>query len=76
MDDGGNEPTTGSGLRGRDVIGLGGVLVAAVVGGMVVGLLLDRVAGTEPLFAVIGVFVGIATAAAAFWIRVRAALRG
>jgi F0F1-type ATP synthase assembly protein I len=49
--------------------------VAAVVGGMVVGLLLDRVAGTEPLFAVIGVFVGIAAAVAAFWIRVRAAFR-
>jgi len=76
MDDGGNGPTTGSGLRGRDLIGLGGVLVAAVVGGMVVGLLLDHVAGTEPLFAVIGVFVGIVAAVAAFWFRVRSALRG
>lgn len=33
---------TESGLRGRDLIGLGGLLVGGVVGGMVVGLLVDR----------------------------------
>lgn len=76
MDDGGNEPTTGSGLRGRDLIGIGGLLVAGVVGGLVIGLLVDQVAGTEPVFAVVGVFVGIAVSVAAFWFRVRSALRG
>jgi F0F1-type ATP synthase assembly protein I len=75
MDDGGNEPSTGSGLRGRDLIGLGGLLVAAVVGGMVIGLLVDQVAGTEPLFAVIGIFVGIVAAVAGFWRRVKDALQ-
>jgi F0F1-type ATP synthase assembly protein I len=75
MDDGGNEPSTGSGLRGRDLIGLGAFLVGAVVGGMVIGLLIDLAAGTEPLFAVIGVFVGIVAAVAGFWRRVKDALR-
>jgi F0F1-type ATP synthase assembly protein I len=75
MDDGGNEPSTGSGLRGRDLIGLGGVLVAAVVGGMVIGLLVDQAVGTEPVFALLGIFVGIAAAAAVFWRRVKDALR-
>ena len=74
MDDGGNEPSTGSGLRGRDLIGLGGVLVGAVVGGMVIGLLVDQAVGTEPLFALLGIFVGIAAAAAVFWRRVKDAL--
>jgi F0F1-type ATP synthase assembly protein I len=75
MDHGGNGPSGGSGLRGRDLVGLGGLLVGAVVGGLVVGLVLDHFAGTDPLFTVIGVFVGIAGAAAAFWTRVKAALR-
>jgi F0F1-type ATP synthase assembly protein I len=75
MDDGGNEPSTGSGLRGRDLIGLGAFLVGAVVGGMVIGLLIDLAAGTEPLFAVIGIFVGIVAAVAGFWRRVKDALR-
>jgi F0F1-type ATP synthase assembly protein I len=75
MDDGGNEPSEGSGLRGRDLIGLGGFLVAAVVGGMVIGLLVDQAAGTAPLFAVLGIFVGIVAAAAGFWRRVKDALR-
>ena len=75
MDDGGNEPSTGSGLRGRDLVGLGGLLVAAVVGGMVIGLLLDQAAGTAPLFALLGIFVGIVAAAVGFWRRVKDALR-
>ena len=62
-------------LRGRDLAGLGGVLVAAVVGGMVIGLVVDDRAGTAPAGALIGIAVGIAAGAAAFWVRVRAALR-
>jgi hypothetical protein len=30
MGDGGNGPSAGSGLRGRDLIGIGGLLVGAV----------------------------------------------
>ena len=75
MDDGGNEPSEGSGLRGRDLIGLGGFLVAAVVGGLVIGLLVDQLAGTTPLFALLGIFVGIIAAVVGFWRRVKDALR-
>lgn len=62
-------------LRGRDLLGLGGILVAGVVFGLVSGLLIDKAAGTDPVFTLIGIFVGIALAGVAFWIRVRAALR-
>ena len=62
-------------LSGRDLAGLGGVLVAAVVGGLVVGLLLDNWWGTDPVFALVGVFVGIVVGCVAFFLRVRAALR-
>ncbi len=75
MDDGGSRPTTGSGLRGRDLIGLGGLLVAAVVGGLVIGLLVDQAAGTSPLFVLVGLLVGIVAGAVGFWVRIRAALR-
>jgi F0F1-type ATP synthase assembly protein I len=63
------------GLSGRDLIGLGGLLVAAVVAGTVLGLVLDRAAGTTPAFTMAGVFLGIAAAAAGFWLRVRGAMR-
>jgi F0F1-type ATP synthase assembly protein I len=66
---------TANGLRGRDLAGLGGVLVAAVVGGMVIGLVVDEQAGTSPVAALIGLFVGVLVGALAFWLRVRAALR-
>ncbi len=75
MDHGGNEPSTGSGLRGRDLLGLGGLLVAAVVGGLVIGLLLDNAAGTSPLFVLLGLLLGIVAGGVGFWARVRSALR-
>ena len=62
-------------LRGRDLAGLGGLLVAGVVGGMVIGLFVDDKAGSAPVGALIGIAVGIAAGAAGFWVRVRAALR-
>ncbi len=63
------------GLRGRDLVGLGGMLAGAVVVGLVVGLLLDHAAGTSPAFTLVGIALGIAAAAAGFWARVRSALR-
>lgn len=63
-------------LRGRDLVGLGGLLAGAVVAGTLLGLLIDSLAGTEPLFTVIGIGLGIATGAVGFWLRVRSALRG
>ena len=62
-------------FRGRDLAGLGGLLVAAVVGGMVIGLVVDNQAGTSPVGVLIGIAVGIAAGAVGFWLLVRSALR-
>lgn len=63
-------------LRGRDLIGLGGLLVGAVVGGLVLGVLLDRAADSSPAFTLAGIGVGILLGGVGFWLRVRTALRG
>ena len=63
------------GLRGRDLVGLGGMLAGAVVLGLVVGLLLDHAVGSSPAFTLVGIALGIAVGAAAFWARVRSVLR-
>jgi F0F1-type ATP synthase assembly protein I len=70
-----DEGTEGS-LRGRDLVGLGGLLVGAVVAGLVIGLLVDDKAGTSPTFTLVGVFLGIVAGCAGFALRVRSALRG
>ena len=57
-------------------MGLGGLLAGAVVAGTLLGLLIDSQAGTEPVFTLIGVGLGIVTGAIGFWLRVRSALRG
>ena len=63
------------GLRGRELVGLGGMLTGAVVVGLVVGLLLDHLAGSSPAFTLAGIALGIAAGAVGFWARVRSALR-
>jgi F0F1-type ATP synthase assembly protein I len=63
-------------LRGRDLIGLGGLLVGAVVAGLVLGYLLDEAVGSSPAFTLGGLFLGIVAGGVGFWLRVRAALRG
>ena len=57
-------------------MGLGGLLAGAVVAGTVIGLLIDDQAGTEPVFTVIGVGLGIVAGGIGFWLKVRNALRG
>ena len=64
-----------SGLSGRDLIGLGGLLVGAVVAGTLLGILVDNLADTTPVFTMVGVFLGIAAAGVGFWLRVRSAMR-
>ena len=64
-----------AGLRGRDLIGLGGLLAGAVIAGTVVGLLLDAAFDTSPVLTVLGVGLGIVAGGVGFWLRVRAALR-
>ncbi len=75
MPDPGADQSGDAGLRGRDLIGLGGLLAAAVIAGTLLGLVLDHVAGTEPAFTMAGVFLGVLAGGAAFWARVRAALK-
>ena len=72
-----DEPTepTEAGLRGRDLIGLGGFLAGAVVFCTGLGLVIDRAADTTPAFTMAGVFLGIVVGGLGFWARVRAALR-
>ena len=65
-----------AGLRGRDLLGLGGLLAGCVIVGMVLGLLVDNAAGSEPVGVLVGIGLGVVAGAAAFVVRVRAALRG
>lgn len=65
-----------SGLRGRDLIGLGGLLAGRVVVGTVLGLLVDNAAGSAPVGVLIGIGLGILAAAVGFVVKVRAALQG
>jgi F0F1-type ATP synthase assembly protein I len=69
-----SEPTD-AGLRGRDLIGLGGLLAAAIVFCTGLGIVLDRLADTTPVFTMVGVALGMVAGAVGFWVRVRAALR-
>jgi F0F1-type ATP synthase assembly protein I len=71
MADGHPDPT----LRGRDLVGLGGMLAGAVVLGLVLGLLVDKATGAEPTFTLVGIALGIAAGVVAFWVRVRSVLR-
>jgi F0F1-type ATP synthase assembly protein I len=72
VDEHDSEPT----LRGRDLVGLGGLLVGAVVGGLVLGTLLDNAVDSSPVFTLVGIGVGIALGGVGFWLKVRTALRG
>lgn len=64
------------GLRGRDLIGLGGLLVGSVVLCTVLGMVLDRSLDSSPAFTLIGVGVGIVLAGVGSWLRIRSALQG
>jgi F0F1-type ATP synthase assembly protein I len=65
-----------AGLRGRDLIGLGGLLAGAVIAGLVLGILFDEVAGTAPVGVLVGIGLGILAGCVGFFVKVRAALRG
>ena len=69
------EPTDRRGLRGRDLIGLGGLLAGSVIFFTGLGLVIDRAAGTRPVFTMVGVALGMLAGAFGFWARVRAAMR-
>jgi len=62
-------------MGGRDLLGLGGMLAACVVGCTVLGLLVDNLAGSSPVGAVAGVGLGIALGSTVFVLRALRALR-
>jgi F0F1-type ATP synthase assembly protein I len=62
-------------LRGRDLIGLGGLLAGSVIVCTVLGYLLDRAFDTTPVFTLVGIALGMVAGAIGFWARVRSALR-
>lgn len=64
------------GLRGRDLIGLGGLLAGCVVAGLVIGLLVDDALDSAPVGVLVGIGLGILAGCVGFIAKVRAALRG
>jgi len=68
-------PSGNPGLRGRDLIGLGGLLAGAVIVFTLLGLVIDNAADTSPVFTMVGVFAGMLAGGVGFWARVRAAMR-
>ena len=77
-DDGSREARSNdssSELRGRDLIGLGGLLAGCVVAGTALGYVLDQAAGTSPVFTLVGIALGMVAGAVGFWAKVRSALR-
>jgi hypothetical protein len=64
-------PTADEGLSLRDVVGLGGLLVATVVLLTLLGLAADAALGTEPALTLTGLALGIVCGIAGCWVRVR-----
>jgi hypothetical protein len=66
-------PPDGSddGLGIRELVGLGGLLVGAVVFGTLIGWGLDQALGTDPALTLTGLAVGIAVGVAGCWAQVR-----
>jgi F0F1-type ATP synthase assembly protein I len=62
-------------LRGRDLIGLGGLLAGSVVACTALGYLLDQAVDSTPVFTLVGIALGMVAGAVGFWLRVRSALR-
>jgi F0F1-type ATP synthase assembly protein I len=62
-------------LRGRDLIGLGGLLAGSVIVCTALGYLLDQALDSTPVCTLIGIALGMVAGAVGFWARVRSALR-
>ena len=70
------DDASANGLRGRDLIGLGGLRTGAVVAGLVLGLLADDAFDSSPAGVLVGIALGVLAGCVAFALRVRSALRG
>ncbi len=70
-------PTTArsDGLRGRDLIGLGGLLAGSVIACTALGYGADRALDSSPVLTLVGIALGMVAGGVGFWLRVRSALR-
>ena len=75
MADGGPRRPAHDGLRGRDLIGLGGLLAGSVIVCTALGYLLDQALDSTPVFTLVGIALGMVAGGVGFWLRVRSALR-
>ena len=64
-------PTSSPGPTGSDLAGIGFYMAAAVLIPLLGGVALDRAWHSAPLFTLVGLFVGLAAAAAGIWMKVR-----
>jgi hypothetical protein len=63
-------------LSAWDLVGLGGLNLACLLVGLLVGWLVDDAAGTSPAFTLGGLALGIGAGIVASWFRIRTFLRG
>jgi F0F1-type ATP synthase assembly protein I len=75
MADGAPQDGPNDGLRGRDLLGLGGLLAGSVIVCTAIGYLLDQAAESMPAFTLVGIALGMVAGATGFWLKVRSALR-
>jgi F0F1-type ATP synthase assembly protein I len=75
MADGASREGQPGGLRGRDLIGLGGLLAGSVIVCTALGYLLDQVVDSTPVFTLVGIALGMVAGGVGFWLKVRSALR-
>jgi F0F1-type ATP synthase assembly protein I len=64
-------PPTNSGPNVSDLAGIGMYLAAVILVPLLGGVWLDSTLHKAPLFVLIGLFVGLAAAAAGVWLKVR-----
>jgi hypothetical protein len=65
-----------SSLRGRELLGLGGLVVGCLVCGFAVGEFVDDRLGAAPVFTLVGIASGLAAGSWVSWLRIRQSLRG
>jgi hypothetical protein len=69
--DSGGSGGSNEGLGLRGLLGLGGILVGAVVFATLLGWLADQALGTDPALTLTGIAVGIAGGIGGCWVQVR-----
>lgn len=69
MSPAGDRDSTGQGPSGMELLGLAVLLAAAVVVPLVIGLVIDQVAHSAPIFFFIGLLLGVIGAVATVYTR-------